>query len=156
MDEPVRQPHGSGGAGWEDLESLLEARPFGDRAGPPRYVGRSRLLRVLPPVLLGAGLATSASGRLPAGVALVVVAAVALRTLPWRFAVVDQGIALWFGSGRRRFLWKEEVTVRVDLGGAIARRRSERFGYPLTDGVLERRRSVLRAVLVEHGFHVVS
>jgi hypothetical protein len=28
------------------------------------------------------------------------------------------------------------------------------LGYPLTDGLVERRRLALRAVLVEHGFRV--
>jgi hypothetical protein len=35
-------------------------------------------------------------------------------------------------------------------------RRADRFGYPLTDGLVERRRLQLRAVLVEHGFAVSS
>ena len=77
------------------------------------------------------------------------------RYLPWRFAVVDEGIALWFAFGRRLFLPKEAVTVRVNLSSSVAYPEVfRRFGYPLTDGILERRHKLLRAVLVEHGFRV--
>jgi hypothetical protein len=80
---------------------------------------------------------------------------VVARYLPWRFAVVDEGIALWFAFGRRLFLPKEAVTVRVNLSSSVAYPEVyRRFGYPLTDGILERRHSLLRAVLVEHGFRV--
>jgi hypothetical protein len=85
---------------------------------------------------------------LPAGIFALV--------LPWRFAVTDQGIALWFGFGRRRFLAREDVTVRADLGGTVVMRRGAgRVGYPLTDHFIERRRGALRAVLLAHGFDVV-
>ncbi len=40
---------------------------------------------------------------------------VSARYLPWRFAVLDEGIALWFPFGRRLFLPKDAVTVRVGL-----------------------------------------
>jgi hypothetical protein len=77
------------------------------------------------------------------------------RALPWRFAVLDEGIALWFPFGRRLFLPKGEVTVRVNTGSSVAYPEVfRRFGYPLTDGILERRHKVLRAVLVEHGFRI--
>ena len=80
---------------------------------------------------------------------------VVARYLPWRFAVLDDGIALWFPFGRRLFLPKEAVTVRVGLSGSVAYPEVyRRFGYPLTDGLVERRRIALRAVLVEHGFRV--
>jgi hypothetical protein len=75
--------------------------------------------------------------------------------MPWRFVVVDRGIALWFGFGKHRFLAKEDVTVRVGLGATVLLpRRAERIGYPLTDGLIERRRLMLRALLAEHGFDV--
>jgi hypothetical protein len=80
---------------------------------------------------------------------------VVARYLPWRFAVVDEGIALWFAFGRRLFLPKDAVTVRVNLSSSVVYPEVyRRFGYPLTDGILERRHPLLRAVLVEHGFHV--
>jgi hypothetical protein len=47
------------------------------------------------------------------------------------------------------------VTVRVSGGSPVAYPEVfRRFGYPLTDGLVERRRKVLRAVLLEHGFRV--
>ncbi len=77
------------------------------------------------------------------------------RALPWRFAVLDEGIALWFPLGRRLFLPKDAVTLRVGLAGTVAYPAAfRRFGYPLTDGLLERRLQLLRAVLVEHGFRL--
>ena len=80
---------------------------------------------------------------------------VSARYLPWRFAVLDEGIALWFAFGRRVFLPKEAVTVRVGAGSPVAYPKVfRRFGYPLTDGLVERRRVLLRAVLVEHGFRI--
>jgi len=80
---------------------------------------------------------------------------VSARYLPWRFAVLDEGIALWFPFGRRMFLPRNAVTVRVGTGSTVAYPAVyRRFGYPLTDGLVERRRLALRAVLVEHGFRV--
>jgi len=73
--------------------------------------------------------------------------------LPWRFEVLDAGIALWFPFGKYRFLEKERVSVRVGHGSTVLfPRHAERFGYPLTDGLVEQRRSILRAVLAEHGY----
>jgi len=85
----------------------------------------------------------------------VVCGLVSARYLPWRFAVLDEGIALWFPFGRRLFLPKEAITVRVGAGSPVAYPEVfRRFGYPLTDGLVERRRVLLRAVLVEHGFRI--
>ena len=80
---------------------------------------------------------------------------VSARYLPWRFTVLDEGIALWFAFGRRLFLPKDAVTVRVGAGSSVAYPEAyRRFGYPLTDGLVERKRALLRAVLVEHGFRL--
>jgi hypothetical protein len=68
---------------------------------------------------------------------------------------VDEGIALWFGFGKRRFLARDDVTVRVDLAGVRVLPDSEHFGYPLTDGISNRRLVILRAVLEELGFRVL-
>ena len=77
--------------------------------------------------------------------------------LPWRFAVLDRGIALWFGFGKFRYVAKENVKVRVGQGSAVLLPRySDRFGYALTDGLLEHRRALLRTVLTEHGFQVAG
>jgi hypothetical protein len=80
---------------------------------------------------------------------------VVARYLPWRFAVLDEGIALWFPFGRRLFLPRDAVTVRVRSGSPVAYPEVyRRFGYPLTDGLVERRRAALEAVLVEYGFRL--
>lgn len=97
------------------------------------------------------------TGRAAAFYALVfaVCGLVAARVLPWRFAVVDEGLMLWFPFARRRFLPRDEITVRVGPGSPVALlNAARRFGYPLSDGLVERRRLMLRSVLLEHGFRV--
>ena len=101
-------------------------------------------------VMTGAG-----RGAFLYGVLFAVCGLVVARYLPWRFAVLDEGIALWFAFGRRLFLPKEAVTVRINTGSSVAYPEVfRRVGYPLTDGILERRHKLLRAVLVEHGFRL--
>jgi hypothetical protein len=121
-------------------------------------VGTSVFLRFWPPgmltfaviVLTGAG-----SGAFLYFVVFTFCGLVSARYLPWRFAVLDEGIALWFPFGRRLFLPKDAVTVRVRSGSPVAYPEVfRRWGYPLTDGLVERRRTLLAAVLVEHGFRV--
>jgi uncharacterized protein YijF (DUF1287 family) len=47
------------------------------------------------------------------------------------------------------------VTVRLGTGSTVAYPEAyRRLGYPLTDGLVERRHAALQAVLVEHGFRV--
>jgi hypothetical protein len=76
--------------------------------------------------------------------------------LPWRFVVVEDGIGLWFTFGRRRFLPKSEIVVRAGRGSPVAYRgENRRFGYPLTDGILEKRRRALTDVLSFFGFRLV-
>jgi hypothetical protein len=76
--------------------------------------------------------------------------------LPWRFVVVEEGIGLWFPFGRRRFLPKSEIVVRAGLGSPVAfRGENRRFGYPLSDGILEGRRRALTEVLAFLGFRLV-
>jgi hypothetical protein len=117
------------------------------------YVGQSQALHWWPATMLAfAGVGYLLGG--PAlSVALLIPAVVVGIALPWRFEVLDRGIALWFPFGKYRYLAKEQVTVRVGHGATVLLpRRAERFGYPLTDGLVERRRIVLRAVLAEHGY----
>jgi hypothetical protein len=125
---------------------------------PKRYVGTSVFLRYWPPgMLVFAVIVLTSSGRGAVfyGVLFALCGLVSARYLPWRFAVVDEGIALWFPFGRRMFLPKEAVTIRVRSGSPVAYPEVfRRWGYPLTDGLVERRRTLLRAVLVEHGFRV--
>jgi hypothetical protein len=101
-------------------------------------------------VVTGAG-----RGALFYGLLFALCGLISARYLPWRFAVLDEGIALWFPFGRRLFLPKDAVTVRVGLSGSVAYPEVyRRVGYPLTDGLVERRKMALRAVLVEHGFRL--
>lgn len=125
---------------------------------PSRYEGQSVFLRCWPPgMVVFAAIVLTGTGRAAAFYAIVfaICGLVAARYLPWRFAVLDEGIILWFPFGRRMFLPKDAVTVRVSVGSPVAYPEAyRRFGYPLTDGLVERRRTLLRAVLVEHGFHI--
>ncbi len=123
----------------------------------PVYVGQSQLLHWWPGVMLGLAFAGYLLGGLAASIVFLAPAVVVAVALPWRFAVLDRGIALWFPFGKYRYLAKEQITVRVGHGATVLLpRRADRFGYPLTDGLVERRRMVLRAVLTEHGFEVAS
>ena len=123
----------------------------------PIYVGQSQLLHYWPSLMVaGALVGYLLVGPIPALVLLVPGLAAALA-MPWRFAVHDRGIALWFAFGKYRYLAKEQVSVRVGHGSTVLLpRRADRFGYPLTNGLVERRRMVLRAVLAEHGFDLAT
>jgi hypothetical protein len=123
----------------------------------PVYVGQSQLLHYWPPLMVAAAIIGLLVSGTVAAIVLVVPAMIVAVILPWRFAVLDRGIALWFPFGKYRYLEKETITVRVGHGSTVLLpRRTERFGYPLTDGLVERRRMVLRAVLIDHGFDVAS
>jgi hypothetical protein len=126
--------------------------------GPRRYVGQSVFLRCWPPgMLVFALIVLTGMGRgaVLYGVLFALCGLVSARYLPWRFAVLDEGIALWFAFGRRMFLPKDAVTVRVRSGSPVAYPEVfRRWGYPLTDGLVERRRKLLAAVLREHGFRL--
>jgi hypothetical protein len=125
---------------------------------PPRFVGESAFVRWWPPGMLVFAfiVATSAgNGAVFFGAIFALCGVVFARFLPWRFAVVDEGLVLWFPFARRRFLAKDAITVRVGPGSPVALlNAARRFGYPLTDGLVERRRLMLRSVLLEHGFRV--
>jgi hypothetical protein len=104
-----------------------------------------------------AGLVLIGTGRGAAFYAVVfaICGLISARYLPWRFAVLDDGIALWFPFGRRLFLPRDAVTVRVGAGSVVAYPKAyRRLGYPLTDGLVEKRRAALQAVLAEHGFRL--
>lgn len=117
------------------------------------YVGQSEALHRWPGVMALFAVAGWFIGGAGVTFVLLVPAVVVGMVLPWRFALLDGGIALWFPFGKYRYLAKELVTVRVGHGGTVVfPRRADRFGYPLTDGLVERRRSILRAVLVELGY----
>jgi len=123
----------------------------------PVSVGQSRVLHYWPSAMLAVAVVPILLGQLLGALLFLIPALLVALVLPWRFAVLDRGIALWFGFGKFRYLAKENVTVRVGHGSTVLLpRAADRFGYPLTDGLVEHRRLVLRAVLTEHGFQVAS
>ena len=117
------------------------------------YVGQSQALHWWPGAMVAFAVVGWFLGGPALTVGLLIPAAIVGVLLPWRFEVLDAGIALWFPFGKYRYLAKEQVQVRVGHGSTVVLpRESERFGYPLTDGLVEQRRTVLRAVLAEHGY----
>lgn len=125
---------------------------------PVRYRGENVFLRWWPPFMLAfAFIVLTGAGKAPVFYAAVfaICGLIGARMLPWRFEVVDEGIVLWFPFARLRFLPRDAITVRVAPGSAVASLDdSRRMGYPLSDGIVERRHDVLRAVLAEHGFRL--
>ena len=119
------------------------------------YVGQSQALHWWPGAMVVFAIFGWFLGGPGLTIGLLVPALVVGVLLPWRFEVLDAGIGLWFPFGRYRYLAKEQVKVRVGHGSTVVLPRdAERFGYPLTDGLVEQRRTVLRAVLCEHGYVV--
>jgi hypothetical protein len=123
-----------------------------------RYVGESRFLHLWPPGMVVFALVVLTGGGRGAVLYALAFAACGLivaRLMPWRFVVHDDGLGLVFAFGRRLFIPKTLVTIRADRGGAVALLPERRLGYPLTEGLVERRRLELRAVFQEHGFTVL-
>ena len=121
------------------------------------YVGQSRLLHHWPQVLLLLAAVWFALGNVAAAIVFGVPALIAGVALPWRFAVYDHRIDLWFCFGKFRALARERVTVRANRGGVIVGARgAQRLGYPLTTGLVERDRLLLRDVFRFCGFDVVG
>ncbi|MFN8027013.1 MAG: hypothetical protein U0W40_11860 [Acidimicrobiia bacterium] len=59
------------------------------------------------------------------------------RFLPCAFTVTDEGVWMRFPFGKRRFLAKQAITIRLDVVGAVALvGPKRRIGYPLMDRVL--------------------
>jgi hypothetical protein len=122
------------------------------------YVGQSRFAQWWPWCMVLFGVVQLLTDVHHLGYAVLFVGCGVLSAwiLPWRFVVVEEGIGLWFAFGRRRFLPKSEVVVRAGLGSPVAYRgENRRFGYPLTDGFVERRRRALTEVLAFLGFRLV-
>src|SRR5882672_8676839 len=91
---------------------------------PRRFVGESRWLRALMLGIMGFGVMVlfwDWPGGEFSGFALSCIAAAALmvRIMPWRFEVRDEGLHLWFALGRRRFLLRDDITVRVNPGSPV-------------------------------------
>src|SRR5262245_2176072 len=116
-----------------------------ESARGPMYVGQSALLHRWPQALLIVAAVSVALGSLSPAIVLAVPALVAGVVLPWRFAVYAEGIDLWFSFGKRRVLARERVTVRANRGGVVVLPRgAQRLGYPLTTGLVEHDRLLLR------------
>jgi hypothetical protein len=126
----------------------------------PAYKGASTYLRWFPKALLALALGVLVSRwnhSIQFATLLALVAYIHERWLAWQFFVADDGITLRFPFGRRAFLSKDSVTIRIDMVGAFAlggRRR--RFGYPLFDGILYQpgHEDALRLIFQEHGYDV--
>ena len=117
------------------------------------YVGQSALLHYCPLLLLATAVLPLLAGAPYAALVLATPAVVAHVLLPWRFAVTDSGIGLWFGFGKYRFLDKGGVTVRFRNRAPVVFHHSRaRFGYGLTDAAVHDDPAVLRAVLSRHTF----
>ena len=119
-----------------------------------RFVGENAFLRFWPffMALFGGYLMTR--GGYGIGLTFVCCGCAAASLLPWRYSVYDDGLALQFAFGKRRFLPRDEVTVRVNRAGSVAHRDGCRFGYPLSDRFVERRLGSLRAILAERGYRL--
>ncbi len=136
---------------------MPETTPTGDPVPMPRYVGQSWFVHWWPWFMVLFGLVQYVTDTRLAGYAILfaLCGAAFAWFLPWRFVVVDDGIGLWFTFGRRRFLPKSETVVRAGLGSAVAYRgEHRRFGYPLSDGLVERRHAALTEVLTFLGYRL--
>ena len=121
----------------------------------PVFVGESRFLHYWPWAMVVVGSVPLLLGD-PAALVVFFLPAIACAVLlPWRFAVFGTGIALWFGFGKRRFVARTAVRIRADRSGMVVLRRgAERFGYPLTDGLVDRHPGRLRGALVAAGYEL--
>ncbi|MCU1466208.1 MAG: hypothetical protein JWM72_2136 [Actinomycetia bacterium] len=103
------------------------------------YLGRNRFLRWWPKLLLGLGavvLYFDSNHAIQWATLFALVAYVHGRWLPWQFTIREDGIALAFPFGRRLFLPRSSLTVRIEVVGAIAMvGRRRHFGYLLMDRI---------------------
>jgi hypothetical protein len=121
----------------------------------PVFVGQSRFLHYWPWAMVAVGCVPLLLGNPAALVVFFLPAIVCATLLPWRFAVFGSGIALWFGFGKRRFVARTAVRIRADRSGMVVLRRgADRFGYPLTDGLVDRDPGGLRGALVAAGYEL--
>jgi hypothetical protein len=103
------------------------------------YQGGSVFLRLWPIAMLALALAAFGFGGMHAiqwPTLLVVAAYVHTRWMPWQFTIQEDGLELAFPLGRRLFLPKASLTVRMEAVGATALvGRHRRFGYLLLDRI---------------------
>ena len=126
------------------------------------YEGRSAYLRWAPKVLLALAaltLLTRWNHSVQFATLFVLLSFVHTRWLAWHFTVADDGITLEFPFGRRVFIAKERMTIRIEMVGAIALLgRHRRFGYPLLDRILYEpgHGDALWRVFSQRGYKVVG
>jgi hypothetical protein len=103
------------------------------------YQGRNRFLRWWPKFLLGLAaliLYVGWSHSIQWVTLLAAIAYVHGRWLPWQFTIREDGLALRFPFGRRLFLPRSSLTVRMEVVGAVAMvGRRRHFGYLLMDRI---------------------
>jgi hypothetical protein len=103
------------------------------------YEGRNKFLRWWPKLLLllaASILFVAWTHAIQWVTLLVFVAYVHGRWLPWQFTIREDGIELMFPFGRRLFLEKNRLTVRIEVVGAVAMvGRRRHFGYLLLDRI---------------------
>ena len=103
------------------------------------YLGRNRFLRWWPKLLLVLAviiLVVNTNHGIQWATLLAVIAYVHGRWLPWQFAIHDDGLTLTFPFGRRLFLPRSRLTVRIEVVGAVAMvGRRRHFGYLLMDRI---------------------
>jgi hypothetical protein len=78
------------------------------------------------------------------------------RWLAWRFTVSADGVGLVFPFGRRRFLARDDVNVRIELVGSVLRVRGRVLRYLLLDGILYRPGNAeeMRSAFARFGFRI--
>jgi hypothetical protein len=125
------------------------------------YEGSSAFLRWWPKILLVAAIWVLFEGWMSAiqwATFFAFAAWVQGHFIPWRFKVLDDGLALLFPFGRRVFLPKSTTTIRLETVGAVAIIKGHRrLGYLLHDGLLyvPDQRLRLRRALNIYGYRVV-
>jgi hypothetical protein len=118
-------------------------------------------MRWAPKALLGLAVAVFVvrwTRSLQWAVLFLLLAYVHARCLAWRFVVNDDGVLLVFPFGRRLFIPRETVSVRVDLVGAVLRVRGHLLRYLVFDGILYQpgHEDMLRAAFSIHGFQITK
>jgi hypothetical protein len=128
--------------------------------GAASYQGGTRFLRWWPPLLLllaGALLLSGWNHATQFATLLAFCAVIHAGWLPWQFVVGGDGLVLAFPFGRRRFLPKHRLRVRIETVGVIAFvGRRHRFGYLLFDKVLYEpgREDLLRTAFTDLGYRI--
>lgn len=129
-------------------------------AGIGSYQGGSAFLRWWPKALLACAiwvLVTTIPHSVQWATLLVGAAYVHGKWLPCQFTVLEEGLTLRFPFGRRRFLRKDALTIRMEVVGAFALvGRHRKFGYPILDRILYEpgRSLLLRTAFKELGYEL--